>query len=82
MIKDVKISFVLGVSLGSPKIRYVPTGLQIARVRECASSEVLLYRTLMESKGKGRGKLASDREGFMACNMGTQFYFCIHASVF
>ncbi|KAA0051509.1 hypothetical protein E5676_scaffold610G00630 [Cucumis melo var. makuwa] len=34
-----KDQFVLGVPLGSPKTRYVPTGSQIARVRKRASSE-------------------------------------------
>uniref|UniRef100_A0A9I9EBP9 Uncharacterized protein n=1 Tax=Cucumis melo TaxID=3656 RepID=A0A9I9EBP9_CUCME len=48
-------------------------GSQIARVRERASSWVLLYKTLMGSKGKGRGKLASDREGSVKCHMRTQF---------
>ncbi|KAA0060650.1 hypothetical protein E5676_scaffold18G00130 [Cucumis melo var. makuwa] len=33
-----KDQFVLGVPLGSPKTRFVPTGSQIARVRERASS--------------------------------------------
>ncbi|TYK14133.1 hypothetical protein E5676_scaffold513G00010 [Cucumis melo var. makuwa] len=33
-----KDQIVLGVSLVSPKTRYVPMGSQIARVRECASS--------------------------------------------
>ncbi|KAA0056380.1 hypothetical protein E5676_scaffold120G002840 [Cucumis melo var. makuwa] len=30
--------FVLGVPLGSPKTRFVPTGSQIARVWKCANS--------------------------------------------
>uniref|UniRef100_A0A9I9ECX2 Uncharacterized protein n=1 Tax=Cucumis melo TaxID=3656 RepID=A0A9I9ECX2_CUCME len=34
------------------------------------------------SKGKGKGKLASDREGSMTCHMGTQFCFCVYVSVF
>ncbi|KAA0066997.1 hypothetical protein E5676_scaffold233G00250 [Cucumis melo var. makuwa] len=34
---SLKTSFVLGVPLGSPKTRDVPTGSQIARVRERAS---------------------------------------------
>ncbi|TYK26045.1 hypothetical protein E5676_scaffold1567G00660 [Cucumis melo var. makuwa] len=33
-----KDQFVLGVPLDSPKTRYVPTGSQITRVREHASS--------------------------------------------
>ncbi|TYK19784.1 hypothetical protein E5676_scaffold307G00080 [Cucumis melo var. makuwa] len=33
-----KDQIVLGVPLGSPNTRYVPTGSQIARVRERASS--------------------------------------------
>ncbi|TYK18510.1 hypothetical protein E5676_scaffold5066G00110 [Cucumis melo var. makuwa] len=33
-------------------------------------------------EGKGRGKLASDREGFVACHMGTQFCFRVYVSVF
>ncbi|KAA0040714.1 hypothetical protein E6C27_scaffold529G00360 [Cucumis melo var. makuwa] len=31
---------------------------------------------------KGRGKLASDREGSVTCHMGTQFCFLIYVSVF
>ncbi|KAA0059176.1 hypothetical protein E5676_scaffold295G00640 [Cucumis melo var. makuwa] len=33
-------------------------------------------------EGKGRGKLASDREGSVTCHMGTQFCFRIYVSVF
>ena len=44
-----KDQIVLGIPLGSPKTRYVPTGSQIARVQECASSGVLLYKILIES---------------------------------
>ncbi|KAA0047202.1 hypothetical protein E5676_scaffold69G00070 [Cucumis melo var. makuwa] len=77
-----KDQIVLGVPLGSPKTRYVPTGSQIARVLERASSWVPLFRTLMGSEGKGRGKLASDREGSVTCHMGTQFCFCVYVSVF
>ncbi|TYK11694.1 Chromo domain-containing protein [Cucumis melo var. makuwa] len=29
-------------------------------------------------EGKGRGKLASDREGSVTCHMGTQFCFCVY----
>ncbi|KAA0065972.1 hypothetical protein E5676_scaffold344G00100 [Cucumis melo var. makuwa] len=65
-----KDQIVLGVPLGSPKTKYVPTGSQIARVRERAS------------EGKGRGKLASDKEGFVTCHMGTQFCFRVYVSVF
>ncbi|KAA0047679.1 uncharacterized protein E5676_scaffold648G001320 [Cucumis melo var. makuwa] len=32
-------------------------------------------------KGKGRGKLANDREGSMTCHMGTQFCFCFYLSI-
>ncbi|KAA0033286.1 uncharacterized protein E5676_scaffold472G00150 [Cucumis melo var. makuwa] len=67
-----KDQIVLGVALGSPKTRYVPTGSQITRVWERANSWVPLFKTLMESEGKGRGKLASDREGSVTCHMGTQ----------
>ncbi|KAA0032283.1 hypothetical protein E5676_scaffold745G00010 [Cucumis melo var. makuwa] len=35
-----KDQIVLGVPLGSPKTRFVPTGSQIARVQERASSGV------------------------------------------
>ncbi|KAA0032017.1 hypothetical protein E5676_scaffold96G001140 [Cucumis melo var. makuwa] len=35
-----KDQIVLGVPLGSPKTRFVPTGVQIARVRQRASSGV------------------------------------------
>ncbi|TYK29011.1 hypothetical protein E5676_scaffold120G001180 [Cucumis melo var. makuwa] len=74
--------FVLGVPLGSPKTSYVPPGSHVARVRERASSWVPLFRTLMESKSKGRGKLACDREGFVTYHMGTQFCFRVYVSVF
>ncbi|KAA0065872.1 hypothetical protein E6C27_scaffold538G00420 [Cucumis melo var. makuwa] len=37
---------------------------------------------LPPGEGKGRGKLASDREGFVACHMGTQFCFRVYVSVF
>ncbi|TYK28144.1 Retrovirus-related Pol polyprotein from transposon TNT 1-94 [Cucumis melo var. makuwa] len=70
--------FVLGVPSGSPKTSFVPTGSQIVRVRERASSWVLLCRTLMGSEGKGRGKLASNREGSVTCHMGTQFCFRVY----
>ncbi|KAA0032434.1 hypothetical protein E6C27_scaffold1876G00110 [Cucumis melo var. makuwa] len=43
-------------------------GSQIARVRERVNSEV----------GKGRGKLVNDREGFVACHVGTQFCFRVY----
>uniref|UniRef100_A0A9I9E8D4 Uncharacterized protein n=1 Tax=Cucumis melo TaxID=3656 RepID=A0A9I9E8D4_CUCME len=75
-----KDQIVLGVPLGSPKTRYVPTGSQFARVRERASSWVPLFKTLMGSEGKGRGKLASDKEGFVTCHMGTQFCFRVYIS--
>ncbi|TYK28675.1 hypothetical protein E5676_scaffold165G00460 [Cucumis melo var. makuwa] len=70
-----KDQIVLGIPLDSPKTRYVPTGSHVARVRERASSWVPLFRTLMGSNGKGRGKLASDREESVTCHMGTQFCF-------
>ncbi|KAA0065880.1 hypothetical protein E5676_scaffold259G00740 [Cucumis melo var. makuwa] len=34
-----------------------------------------IFKTLMGSEGKGRGKLASDREESVTCHMGTQFCF-------
>ncbi|KAA0047173.1 hypothetical protein E6C27_scaffold83G00480 [Cucumis melo var. makuwa] len=74
--------FVLGVPLGSPKTSYVPTGSHATRVQERASSWVPLFRTLMGSEGKGKGKMASDREGSVTCHMGTQFCFCVYVSVF
>ncbi|TYK19770.1 hypothetical protein E5676_scaffold1676G00050 [Cucumis melo var. makuwa] len=74
--------FVLGVRLGSPKTSYVPPGSHVARVRECASSWVPLFRTLIGSEGKGRGKLASDREGSLTCHMRTQFCFRFYVSAF
>ncbi|KAA0053958.1 hypothetical protein E6C27_scaffold13771G00010 [Cucumis melo var. makuwa] len=74
--------FILGVLLGSPKTSYVPSRSQIARVRECASSWIPLFMTLMGSEGKGRGKLASDREGSVTCHMGTQFCFRVYVLVF
>ncbi|KAA0063741.1 hypothetical protein E6C27_scaffold1290G00250 [Cucumis melo var. makuwa] len=33
-------------------------------------------------EGKGRGKLASDREGSVTCHMGTQFCFRVYVPVF
>ncbi|KAA0059503.1 hypothetical protein E5676_scaffold1193G00060 [Cucumis melo var. makuwa] len=33
-------------------------------------------------EGKGRGKLASDREGSVTCHMETQFCFRVYVSVF
>ncbi|KAA0052851.1 hypothetical protein E5676_scaffold675G00500 [Cucumis melo var. makuwa] len=74
--------FVLGAPLGSLKISYVPSGSHVARVRERANSWVPLFRTLMGSEGKGRGKLAKDREGSVTCHMGTQFCFRVYVSVF
>ncbi|KAA0056828.1 hypothetical protein E5676_scaffold701G00840 [Cucumis melo var. makuwa] len=56
-----KDQIVLGIPLGSPKTRYVSTGLQIARVWECVSSWAKV----------GRGKLAIDKEGSVTCHMGT-----------
>ncbi|KAA0057036.1 hypothetical protein E6C27_scaffold96G002220 [Cucumis melo var. makuwa] len=63
--------FVLGVPLGSPKTSNVPPGSHVARVRERVSSWVSLFRTLIGSEGKGRGKLTSDREGSVTCHMST-----------
>ncbi|TYK11706.1 hypothetical protein E5676_scaffold304G00150 [Cucumis melo var. makuwa] len=74
--------FVLGVPLGSPKTSYVRPGSHVARVRERAISWVPLFKTLMGCEGKGRGKLASDREGSVTCHMGTQFCFRVYVSVF
>ncbi|KAA0034778.1 gag protease polyprotein [Cucumis melo var. makuwa] len=50
---------------------FVPTGAHVARVRERGSSWVPLFGTLMGSEGKGRGKLANDKEGSVTCHMGT-----------
>ncbi|TYK11071.1 uncharacterized protein E5676_scaffold73G00570 [Cucumis melo var. makuwa] len=33
-------------------------------------------------EGKGRGELASDREGSVTCHMGTQFCFRVYVLVF
>ncbi|KAA0041661.1 hypothetical protein E5676_scaffold234G00760 [Cucumis melo var. makuwa] len=33
-------------------------------------------------EGKGRGKLASDKEGSATCHMGTQFCFRVYVSMF
>ncbi|TYK01816.1 hypothetical protein E5676_scaffold113G00570 [Cucumis melo var. makuwa] len=59
-----KDQFILGVHLGSPKTKDVPTESQISRVRERASLGVPLYRTLIGSRGrgKGRGKLMNDKK--------------------
>ncbi|KAA0051014.1 hypothetical protein E5676_scaffold675G00910 [Cucumis melo var. makuwa] len=62
--------FVLGVHLESPKTSYVPLGSHVANVRKRVS------------KGKGRGKLASDKEGSVTCHMGTQFCSHVYVSVF
>ncbi|KAA0057688.1 hypothetical protein E5676_scaffold970G00250 [Cucumis melo var. makuwa] len=72
----------LRCSLGFTRDQLVPTGSQIARVRELVSSGVLLYRTLMGSDGKDREKLASDKEGSVTCHMGTQFCFRFYVSMF
>ncbi|KAA0058412.1 hypothetical protein E6C27_scaffold409G001240 [Cucumis melo var. makuwa] len=62
--------YVLGAPSGRRRPDSVPTGVHVARVRERAS------------EGKGRGKLASDREGFVTCHMGTQFCFRVYVSMF
>uniref|UniRef100_A0A9I9E5H9 Uncharacterized protein n=1 Tax=Cucumis melo TaxID=3656 RepID=A0A9I9E5H9_CUCME len=41
----------------------------------------LKYFVWLKSPGKGRGKLARDREGSMACHMGTQFCFRVYVSI-
>ncbi|KAA0047533.1 hypothetical protein E5676_scaffold157G00760 [Cucumis melo var. makuwa] len=43
---------------------------------------VLPPGSLQTSEGKGRGKLASDREGSVTCHMRTQFCFRVYVSVF
>ncbi|KAA0038060.1 hypothetical protein E5676_scaffold237G001300 [Cucumis melo var. makuwa] len=72
----------LGAPSGRRRPDFVPTGAHVARVRERASSVVPLFRTLMGSEGKSRGKLASDKEGSVTCHMGTQFCFRVYVSVF
>ncbi|KAA0064226.1 kinesin-4-like isoform X1 [Cucumis melo var. makuwa] len=49
-----KDQIVLGIPLGSPKTRYVPTGSQIARVQECASSGVKVEESWQATE-KDRG---------------------------
>ncbi|TYK17960.1 Retrovirus-related Pol polyprotein from transposon TNT 1-94 [Cucumis melo var. makuwa] len=73
--------YVLGAPSGCRRPDSVPTGAHVARVRERASSWVPLFRTLMGSNGKGRGELASDREGSVTCHMGTQFCFRVYMDV-
>ncbi|KAA0037885.1 hypothetical protein E5676_scaffold487G00480 [Cucumis melo var. makuwa] len=63
--------YVLGAPSGRRRPDFVPTGAHVARVQERASSWVPLFRTLMGSEGKGRGKLESDKEGSVKCHMGT-----------
>ncbi|KAA0053317.1 uncharacterized protein E6C27_scaffold102G001370 [Cucumis melo var. makuwa] len=72
--------FVLGVPLGSLKTRFVPTGSQITSygITNCTCSGTCQFL----DEGKGRGKLASDREGSVTCHMGTQFCFRVYVSVF
>ncbi|KAA0041538.1 hypothetical protein E5676_scaffold205G002000 [Cucumis melo var. makuwa] len=72
----------LGAPSGRQRPDFVPTGAHVARVRKLVSSWVPLFRTLMGSEGKGRGKLASDKEGSLTCHMGTQFCFRVYVSVF
>ncbi|KAA0033343.1 hypothetical protein E6C27_scaffold845G001660 [Cucumis melo var. makuwa] len=74
--------YVLGAPPGHRRPDFVPTRAHVARVRERASFWVPLFKTLMESEGKGREKLASDKEGSVTCHMGTQFCFRIYVSVF
>ncbi|KAA0038061.1 uncharacterized protein E5676_scaffold237G001290 [Cucumis melo var. makuwa] len=74
--------YVLGAPSGRRRPDFVPTGAHVARVRERASSWGPLFRTLMGSEGKGRGKLASDKEGSVTCHLGTQFCFRVYVSVF
>ncbi|KAA0062309.1 hypothetical protein E6C27_scaffold154G00560 [Cucumis melo var. makuwa] len=60
-----KYQSVLGIPLGSPKTKYVPTRSQIERVRGRASSGVPLYKTLIgkvEARAKASWRLTrSDR---------------------
>uniref|UniRef100_A0A9I9E6R8 Uncharacterized protein n=1 Tax=Cucumis melo TaxID=3656 RepID=A0A9I9E6R8_CUCME len=58
--------YVLGAPSGRRRPDSVPTGAHVARVWERAS------------EGKGRGKLASDREGTVTCHMATQFCFRVY----
>ncbi|KAA0066915.1 hypothetical protein E5676_scaffold595G00080 [Cucumis melo var. makuwa] len=52
--------------------------------RDPRSPIVLVFPpgSLQTSKGKGRGKLANDKEGSVTCHMGTQFCFRVYVSVF
>ncbi|KAA0032710.1 aluminum-activated malate transporter 9 [Cucumis melo var. makuwa] len=74
--------FVLGVPLGSPKTSYVPPGSHVARFGNVPVLGYHFCMILMGSKGKGRGKLASDREGSVTCHIGTQFCFRVYVSLF
>ncbi|KAA0063199.1 hypothetical protein E5676_scaffold2774G00090 [Cucumis melo var. makuwa] len=70
---SLKTSFILCVPLGSLKTRCVPM----------ESLDCLCLRTRQfRGNGKGRGKLASDREGSVTCHMGTQFCFHVYVLVF
>ncbi|TYJ98810.1 hypothetical protein E5676_scaffold703G00090 [Cucumis melo var. makuwa] len=48
------------------------------RITDCTYSGTCQFL----GEGKGRGKLASDREGSVTCHMGTQFCFRVYVSVF
>ncbi|KAA0051087.1 transposase [Cucumis melo var. makuwa] len=52
--------------------------------RDPRSPIVLVFPpgSLQTSEGKGRGKLASDKEGSVTCHMGTQFCYRTYVSVF
>ncbi|KAA0045385.1 hypothetical protein E6C27_scaffold442G00010 [Cucumis melo var. makuwa] len=42
----------------------------------------LIVLVFPPGEGKGRGKLASDKEGSVTCHMGTQFCFRVYVAVF
>ncbi|TYK09576.1 hypothetical protein E5676_scaffold458G00020 [Cucumis melo var. makuwa] len=60
-------------SLGTPKTRFRSYGSAC-----CTCSGTCQFL----GEGKGRGKLANDKEESVTCHMGTQFCFRVYVSVF
>ncbi|KAA0026092.1 hypothetical protein E5676_scaffold1970G00240 [Cucumis melo var. makuwa] len=70
--------FVLGVLSSSSKTSFVlsvPLNSPTTGSLDCMCSRMHQFK----GKGKGRGKLASDREGSVTCHMGTQFCFSVYS---
>ncbi|KAA0043073.1 hypothetical protein E5676_scaffold267G00360 [Cucumis melo var. makuwa] len=73
--------YVLGAPSGRRRPDSVPTGAHVASVWERASYWVP-FQDSNGKRGKGRGKLASNREGSVTCHVGTQFCFRVYVSAF